>query len=295
MMMRTNEVIQRYHVSRKALLIYEKKGLIHPVKDSSGYRDYQNQDIHRLKKIIILRKMDVSLDDIADILDGKCEWVKEKRRHYEQQMKEIETRKNYLDYVYLAIENQYDLDEVIESMDETIHLDEVYDQKPFPFDFQRDGFITMWLVSLTMAFSLYQPLYIIITLYVGLTLLLMNMAKSKPYFLTMKQYQRFPYLLLLCGLLGMAIYFYGNNKIIYFISAYAWLIIFYAISLFENVSVYIVKNNARVSRFMIMSAIVLFGFSLLMNALSIYPKLFHLICALTVVLIGIGQYIKNID
>ena len=239
--------------------------------------------------------MDVSLDDIADILDGKCEWVKEKRRHYEQKMKEIETRKNYLDYVYLAIENQYDLDEVIESMDETIHLDEVYDQKPFPFDFQRDGFITMWLVSLTMAFSLYQPLYIIITLYVGLTLLLMNMAKSKPYFLTMKQYQRFPYLLLLCGLLGMAIYFYGNNKIIYFISAYAWLIIFYAISLFENVSVYIVKNNARVSRFMIMSAIVLFGFTLLMNDLSIYPKLFHLIYALTVVLIGIGQYIKNID
>lgn len=294
-MMRTNEVIQRYHVSGKALLIYEKKGLIHPVKDSSGYRDYQNQDIHRLKKIIILRKMDVSLDDIADILDGKCEWVKEKRRHYEQKMKEIETRKNYLDYVYLAIENQYDLDEVIESMDETIHLDEVYDQKPFPFDFQRDGFITMWLVSLTMAFSLYQPLYIIITLYVGLTLLLMNMAKSKPYFLTMKQYQRFPYLLLLCGLLGMAIYFYGNNKIIYFISAYAWLIIFYAISLFENVSVYIVKNNARVSRFMIMSAIVLFGFTLLMNDLSIYPKLFHLIYALTVVLIGIGQYIKNID
>lgn len=109
-------------------MIYEKKGLIHPVKDSSGYGDYQNQDIHRLKKIIILRKMDVSLDDIADILDGKCEWVKEKRIHYEQQMKEIETRKKYLDYVYLAIENQYDLDEVIESIDETIHLDEVYNK-----------------------------------------------------------------------------------------------------------------------------------------------------------------------
>ena len=50
---------------------YEKKGLIGPNRDeNSQYRIYSLEDLERLKKIILFRKMDLPVDTIGSILNG---------------------------------------------------------------------------------------------------------------------------------------------------------------------------------------------------------------------------------
>ena len=68
MYMRIKEVMNKYKVTRKALLLYEERGLIQPDRELSGYRDYRLVDIEVLKKIILLRKMEFSLDEIENII-----------------------------------------------------------------------------------------------------------------------------------------------------------------------------------------------------------------------------------
>ena len=41
MYMRIKEVMNKYKVTRKALLLYEERGLIQPDRELSGYRDYR--------------------------------------------------------------------------------------------------------------------------------------------------------------------------------------------------------------------------------------------------------------
>ncbi len=48
---------------------YERKGLINPDRgEDSNYRDYTSEDIRRLKKIVLFRKIDMSIEDIKKIL-----------------------------------------------------------------------------------------------------------------------------------------------------------------------------------------------------------------------------------
>jgi len=63
-----NEVTNRYEITARTLHYYEKMGLINSVRDeNSGYRLYDEAAIVRLKQILILRKMNISIKDIAEI------------------------------------------------------------------------------------------------------------------------------------------------------------------------------------------------------------------------------------
>ncbi len=64
------EVTDQYPITRKALYTYVEKGLIHLKRNLSGYRDYSDADIVTIKKIILLRKMDFSLNEIEEVLHG---------------------------------------------------------------------------------------------------------------------------------------------------------------------------------------------------------------------------------
>lgn len=48
--MKIKEVEKQLSISSHALRYYEKMHLIHPHRDENGYRDYNMQDIDRLKK-----------------------------------------------------------------------------------------------------------------------------------------------------------------------------------------------------------------------------------------------------
>ena len=68
--MTIKEVEQCLEVPRATVRFYEKEGLINPQRGENGYREYSDEDVQTLKKIIILRKLGLAVADIEDVLDG---------------------------------------------------------------------------------------------------------------------------------------------------------------------------------------------------------------------------------
>ncbi len=68
--MTIKEVEQLLEVPRATVRFYEKEGLITPIREGNGYRDYSDEDVEKLKKIIILRKIGMSVEEIDDLFDG---------------------------------------------------------------------------------------------------------------------------------------------------------------------------------------------------------------------------------
>ena len=68
--MTIKELEQLSEMTRANIRFYEKEGLLSPARNESGYRDYSEADIQLLKKIIILRKLGIPVQQIGDILDG---------------------------------------------------------------------------------------------------------------------------------------------------------------------------------------------------------------------------------
>ena len=70
--MKINEVEQQVGVSKKNIRFYEQQGLLHPKRNSeNGYREYDEADVLRLKKIKLLRKLSLPIDEIRRIQSGE--------------------------------------------------------------------------------------------------------------------------------------------------------------------------------------------------------------------------------
>ena len=67
-----NEIEKKVGITKNNIRFYEKVGLLSPKRDlSNGYRDYSDSDINLIRKIISLRKLNFSIDQINEILGGK--------------------------------------------------------------------------------------------------------------------------------------------------------------------------------------------------------------------------------
>lgn len=68
--MRINEVMKETRLTKKAIYYYESEGLIRPAKDpSNNYRKYTEDDVRKLIKINILRRLGVPIKPIAEIIN----------------------------------------------------------------------------------------------------------------------------------------------------------------------------------------------------------------------------------
>ena len=84
--MKIGEAAKETGLSISNIRFYEKKGLLEPARDQeSRYRNYTEEDILRLKKIIIFRKMDLSVEQIDTMLKGKTD-AKEVLKNQEQEL-----------------------------------------------------------------------------------------------------------------------------------------------------------------------------------------------------------------
>lgn len=68
--MKVNELEKALNISRANIRFYEKEGLLNPVRKENNYRDYSEEEVAILKKIVIYRKLGISIGDIKNIFDG---------------------------------------------------------------------------------------------------------------------------------------------------------------------------------------------------------------------------------
>lgn len=68
--MEIKEIENLLSISRSNIRFYEKEGLIKPERHENNYRNYNEKDVALLKKIIVLRKLGFSVEEIAAMQKG---------------------------------------------------------------------------------------------------------------------------------------------------------------------------------------------------------------------------------
>ena len=68
--MNIREIEQQLGIPRANVRYYEKEGLLHPARDENNYRNYTDADIETLKKIKLLRQLDMPVDTIRAVQAG---------------------------------------------------------------------------------------------------------------------------------------------------------------------------------------------------------------------------------
>ena len=69
--MKINEVEALVGITKKNIRFYEAEGLLAPRRNSdNGYRDYGEEDVAVLRRIKLMRKLGLPLEDIRQMLSG---------------------------------------------------------------------------------------------------------------------------------------------------------------------------------------------------------------------------------
>ena len=92
--MKINEVEAAVGVTKKNIRFYEEEGLVTPGREpGNGYRSYSQADVERLRRIKLLRKLDVPLAEIREMLEGQ----KTLAEGMGQQLERLNARRKDLD------------------------------------------------------------------------------------------------------------------------------------------------------------------------------------------------------
>lgn len=80
--MKINEVEALAGITKKNIRFYEEQGLLNPRRNpENGYRDYGDEEVQVLRRIRLLRKLDVPIDEIRLMLQGSHTVADGMRRH----------------------------------------------------------------------------------------------------------------------------------------------------------------------------------------------------------------------
>lgn len=71
--MMIHEVLSQTGLTRKAIEYYIDQGLVCPKTKENGYREFSEADVLRFKSIAAYRRLDISVSQIREILDGKAQ------------------------------------------------------------------------------------------------------------------------------------------------------------------------------------------------------------------------------
>lgn len=106
-------------VSRRNIRFYEQQGLLRPKRNSENdYRDYDGGDIETLKLIRALRMVDMPLEQIREIIEGKTELkdaASAQKVRLKQQVRKLKTAIRFCEEFGTA--EAMDMDEVLRRMD----------------------------------------------------------------------------------------------------------------------------------------------------------------------------------
>ena len=91
--MSIKEIEKLLNISRANIRFYEKEGLLNPERNDNEYRTYSEDDIKKLKQIIVFRKCNISIEDIKKIFNKE----KSLEQVSNEQLTEIEKKSKELD------------------------------------------------------------------------------------------------------------------------------------------------------------------------------------------------------
>ena len=92
MILKIKELENLLSISRSNIRFYEKQGLFCPERKDNNYREYTNQDIEVLKKIIIFRKMGFTVEEIKLIQNNDlpfAEAIANAQRRIEDEIEQL--------------------------------------------------------------------------------------------------------------------------------------------------------------------------------------------------------------
>ncbi|MCD8355273.1 MAG: MerR family transcriptional regulator [Clostridia bacterium] len=69
--MKIKEIEERTGITRANIRFYESKGLLHPERQGNNYRDYSQEDIETLRKVILFRRLGISIENIQALFQGE--------------------------------------------------------------------------------------------------------------------------------------------------------------------------------------------------------------------------------
>lgn len=95
--MTIKEVEDLLSVSRSNIRFYEKEGLLKPERKGNNYRDYSEQDIAVLKKILVLRKLGFTVEEISLMQKGELSLTDASYENINRLEKELNSLKGALE------------------------------------------------------------------------------------------------------------------------------------------------------------------------------------------------------
>lgn len=125
-LMLIGEIAEFFGVSRKAIRLYEKKGIIKPVEvdAENGYRYYSAEQVQQLNALLELKALGFSLDEIKTIMDGKTtkeqliDALRKKRQAWQETLETAKYKMECLDHIVSNVKDLKTAEKIAEMTEE---------------------------------------------------------------------------------------------------------------------------------------------------------------------------------
>ena len=125
-LMLIGEIAEFFGVSRKAIRLYEKKGIIKPVEVDvqNGYRYYSVEQVQQLNALLELKALGFSLDEIKTVIDGEAtkelllSTLEKKHQAWQEAMNAAKNKVECLDNIISNLRSSQTAEKIAEMTDE---------------------------------------------------------------------------------------------------------------------------------------------------------------------------------
>ncbi len=145
-LLKIGDITKRYPLSARTLRFWEDSGIIHSTRDENGYRLYDEQTLNRIKQVIILRKLDLSLKDIEVIyrdnsLQTALVILKRHMAKIQNQASFYQNIESVINHLILLLQNKQNLENMFQELDVSKDLTLIQNQQTLSKTFDKGELI----------------------------------------------------------------------------------------------------------------------------------------------------------
>lgn len=121
--MTTKAICKKLNVSQKALRLYEDLEIIVPKRDKNNYRNYDENDVLKLRQIILLKEMGIPLKSIKELISKNLKTENKVIQTLDVQLKVVNNRINELHSIKKILEQS--INDILDD-DNQVNYDEYF-------------------------------------------------------------------------------------------------------------------------------------------------------------------------